>query len=565
MPTRLLIVGGVAGGATAAARARRLSEEAEIIVFERGEFVSLANCGLPYYIGGEIKRRAALLVQTSAGLSARFALDIRTRHEVVGLDRAARTVRVRALDDGREYDELYDFLLLSPGAEPLRPPLPGRDHPRIFTLRNLPDTDCIKSAVDAGAQSALVVGGGFIGLEMAENLRRRGLAVTLVELLPQVLPTLDAEMAAPLHDELTRQGVRLHLGTAVESFADQDGRVRAALRSGETVDADLVVLAVGVRPETRLAQEAGLTVDERGALVVDEHMRTSDPHIYAVGDAVAVQDAVLGGPTRIPLAGPANRQARIAVDHIFGRPARYRGSQGTAVLRLFGLTAASTGANERTLRQRGVAYRKIYLSPAQHVGYYPGAQPMQIKLLFAPTDGRVFGAQIVGGEGVDKRIDVLSVALQAGFTVYDLEEVELAYAPQFGAAKDPINLAGFIAANVLRGDMALVHAEALDDADRAGWTLLDVRDEAEFLAWHVPGAVQIPLAQLRDRWTEIPQDKPVAVYCATGQRSYYACRILRQRGVACHNMSGGVKVFRYVHPEKPGAVAPPPLTRETCG
>jgi NADPH-dependent 2,4-dienoyl-CoA reductase/sulfur reductase-like enzyme/rhodanese-related sulfurtransferase len=546
MPTRLVIVGGVAGGATAAARARRLSESAEIIVLERGEHISFANCGLPYYVGGEIPQRQSLLVQTKAGLSRRFNLDIRTRHTALSIDRAARTLRVRDLEGGREYDQPYDFLLLSPGAEPIRPPLPGSDHPRIHTLRNMADADRLKASVDAGATQTLVIGGGFIGLELAENFRRRRLQVALVELLPQVLPPLDPEMAAPIQEELLGAGVQLHLADAVTAFEDDGGRIRARLKSGQTITADLVALAVGVRPESGLARAAGLELDARGAIIVDDTMRTSDPAIYAVGDAVQVRDVVFGGPAFVPLAGPANRQARIAVDNIFGRPARFRGVQGTSIVRVFELTVASTGASEKVLRGRGTPYRKVYVTPPHHVGYFPGAQPLLIKVLFTPDDGRLLGAQIVGGDGVDKRIDVLSVALQAGLKVTDLEQVELAYAPQYGAAKDPLNIAGFVATNLLRGDDEFLYWEQLDEATRRDWTIVDVRDPGEVAAFRVPGTLALPLSELRERWREIPRDKPIAVHCAGGQRSYYACRFLRHMGVACKNLAGGIRLYRYV-------------------
>lgn len=551
MSKKLVIVGGVAGGATAAARARRLDENAAIILFERGNDVSFSNCGLPYHIGGEIASRAALLVQTKAGLSTRFALDVRTRTEVTRIDCAAQVVHARELDTGRTYDEHYDDLLLSPGAVPVVPPIPGVTHPAIFTLRNMADMDRIKQAVDAEARAALVVGGGFIGLEMAENLRQRGLDVALVELLPQVMPPLDPEIAARLHQELARHGVQLHLADGVTAFEDNAGRVRAQLKSGVALEADLVVLSVGIRPESSLAKDAGLTLSERGGIVVDEHMRTSDPHIYAVGDAVQVQDAVLGTDTLVPLAGPANHQARIAVDNIFGRPTRYRGVLGTSVVRVFNLTAAMTGASEKALVRRGMPFRKVYVHRPQHAGYFPGAKMMMIKLLFSPDSGRILGAQIVGGDGVDKRIDVLAVALQAGLTVADLEDCELAYAPQYGAAKDPINVAGYVATNALRGDEDFVGAEELDDANLGNWTIVDVREPAEFEAGHVPGALLIPLGELRQRWKEIPRDKPVAVYCAVGQRGYYATRILRQHGLAPRNIAGGLATYNLVHAVRP--------------
>lgn len=547
MSKKLVIVGGVAGGATAAARARRLDEDVEIVVFERGPDVAFANCGLPYHIGGAIAKRGALLVQTKAGLQARFNLDIRTRHEVLSIDRDARTVRVRELETGREYEESYDYLLLSPGATPVRPPIPGLEHPRIRTLRNLVDTDRIKKIVETEADSAVVIGGGFIGLEMAENLRRRGLQVSLVELLPQVMPQLDPEIAEPLHTELRANGVALYLADGVTEFSDADGRVRMALASGATLDTDLVILAVGVQPDSQLARAAGLELGERGAIVVDEHMRTGDSRIYAVGDAVQVRDPVLGGATMVPLAGPANRQARIAAENIFGRESTFRGAQGTSVVGVFNLTAAMTGASEKRLKQRRVPYRKVYVHRDQHAGYYPGAQMVTIKLLFSPDDGRILGAQVLGREGVDKRIDVLAVALQAQMTVYDLEEVELAYAPQYGAAKDPVNIAGFVAANLLRGDVEFVYAEELDEAARAQWTIVDVRTPAEYAAGHIPGALLIPLHELRGRLDEIPRDKPIATYCTVGQRSYYANRILRAKGVRSHNLAGGYRVYQWVH------------------
>lgn len=546
MTLKLVIVGGVAGGASAAARARRLSESAEIILVERGPYVSFANCGLPYHIGGEIGQRDKLLVQTVDGLRQRFRLDVRTRCEVTAIDAANRTVRIRNLETGEEQTEAYDKLVLSPGAAPLRPPIPGIDHARIHTLRNMQDMDRIKAAVDEGAKSALVVGGGFIGLEMAENLHRRGLHVTLVELLPQVMPPLDPEIAGGLHAELSRHDVKLHLADGVVSFEDASGAVRATLKSGAAVTCDLVILSVGVKPDTALAEQAGVRLGARGAIEVDQHMRTSDPNIYAIGDAVLVEDFVLGGPTLVPLAGPANRQARIAVDHIFGRGARFRGVQGTSVVRVFDKTVAMTGASEKTLRQRAVRYEKVYIHPMQHAGYFPGAQQMMLKLLFDPESGRVLGAQAIGGDGVDKRIDVLATAIQAGLTVFDLEEVELAYAPQYGSAKDPINMAGFVASNVVRGDDHVVHVADLDELDPESVTIVDVRQPAEFERGAVPNARLHPLPNLRDQLDQIPTDKPVIVYCQAGQRGYFASRILQQHGYDVRNLSGGYLTFAAV-------------------
>jgi NADPH-dependent 2,4-dienoyl-CoA reductase/sulfur reductase-like enzyme/peroxiredoxin family protein/TusA-related sulfurtransferase/rhodanese-related sulfurtransferase len=542
---KLLIIGGVAGGATAAARARRLCEDAQIIVFERGPHVSFANCGLPYHIGGEIAKRDSLLLQTPEGLRERYNLDVRVRTEVVSIDRANRLVHVRDSAAGRTYSESYDKLILAPGAAPVRPPLPGIDHPRIFTLRNIPDTDRIKAVVDAGAKSAVVVGGGYIGLEMAENLRRRGIDVYLVEMLDQVMPPLDREMATAVHQALTANGVKLLLGAAVESFADADGRVRVVLRGddqksgSETLPpVDMVILSVGVEPDSRLARDAGLEVTDRGGIRVNERMQTSDPDIYAVGDAVVVKDYVTAADALIPLAGPANRQGRIAADNIFGRGSTYRGSQGTAILRVFDLTVGMTGASEKVLRRDGVDYEKVYIHPADHAGYYPGAAQMSIKLLFAKKDGRVLGAQVTGTRGVDKRVDVIATAIQAGMSVYDLEEAELAYAPPYGAAKDPVNMAGFVAANVLRGDVAVAHADSLE-----GSFVLDVREPAENAAGAISGSVLIPLGQLRSRHNELPKDKPVVVYCQVGLRGYVAARMLKQLGYDARNLSGGYRTY----------------------
>ena len=549
---KLVIVGGVAGGATAAARARRLSESTEIVVFERGPYVSFANCGLPYHVGGEIADRAKLLLQTPDSLKARHNLDVRVRTEVLAIDREQKRVRVRHLEDGREYDEPYDKLILATGAAPIRPPLPGIDHPKIFTLRNIPDMDRIKAAADV-ASSALVIGGGFIGLEMAENLRRKGLTVHLVEMLDQVMPPLDKEMAAAAVEQLALHGVALHLSDAVESFADAGGAVTAKLKSGTSLTADLVVLSIGVRPESGLAKDAGLTLGERGGIVVDEHMRTSGPDVYAVGDAVITKDYVTSADTIIPLAGLANRQGRIAADHIFGRSSVYRGSQGTSIVRVFDLVVGMTGASEKVLRKAGVDYEKIYLHPSHHVGYFPGAQQMSIKLLFAKPDGRVLGAQVTGGDGVDKRIDVLATAIQARMTVYDLEEMELAYAPQFGAAKDPLNMAGFIAANVLRGDVKIAHGDQIPDG-----VLLDVRTKEEHDAGAVSGSLHIPIDELRRRHQELPKGKPIIAYCAVGQRGYTASRALTQLGFDVANLSGGYKTYKAFYPTPPAMAQPSP-------
>jgi NADPH-dependent 2,4-dienoyl-CoA reductase/sulfur reductase-like enzyme/rhodanese-related sulfurtransferase len=541
---KLVIVGGVAGGASAATRARRLSESAEIVMFERGPDVSFANCGLPYHIGGEIAERGKLLVTTPAKLKARFNLDVRTRSSVEAINRTAKTVHIRDLATGREYDESYDKLILAPGAAPVRPPLPGIDFPGIFTLRNLADMDRIKAVVDGGAKQAIVIGAGFIGLEMVENLVHRGVETTLVELQDQVLPPFDKEMTTPLKEVLKGRGVTLLLGESAEAFQASELGIVVQLKSGKQVTAPLVVMGIGVRPENQLAVAVGLEVGPRGGIRVNEQLQTSDPEIYAVGDAIEVTDVISHQPTQVPLAGPANRQGRLAADHIFGRQVRYRGTQGTAIVGLFGKIAAMTGASEKALRQRSQAFRMIYVHPAQHAGYYPGAQAMVIKLLFEPVTGKVLGAQAVGGEGVDKRIDVLAVAIQAGMTVFDLEEMELAYSPQFGSAKDPVNMAGFVAANLVRGDHPQIDVAALLAIQPEQRPLiLDVRTSEEFAAGNLPGAVNIPVDELRARLGELPRDRDIVAYCQVGQRGYIATRILLQAGFQVKNLSGGYKTY----------------------
>jgi NADPH-dependent 2,4-dienoyl-CoA reductase/sulfur reductase-like enzyme/rhodanese-related sulfurtransferase len=536
---KLLIVGGVAGGASAAARARRLSESAEIVMVERGAEPSFANCGMPYYIGGQIQQRQKLLVSSSEQLHRRFRIDVRTRSEAVSIDRAARTVRIRELDTGREYDESYDKLILSPGAAPQRPPFPGADLPSVYTLRVLADADRLHALALEADRSVVILGAGFIGLEMVENLVRRGQQVTLVELARQVLPPADPEMAAAVATHLRENGVRLVLGASAERLTNEAGRTRVHLSNQETIDCDYVIMAVGVRPESQLAVDAGIACGPRGGIQTNRHMQTSDPHVYAVGDAVEVNHYVSETPTQIPLGGPANRQGRIAAEHALGRSASYRGTQGTAVLGVFELTAAMTGLSERQLRQSRTPYEKIYIHPMNHAGYYPGAKQMVLKLLFAPEDGRILGAQAVGREGVEKRIDVLSMAIQARMTVFDLEEAELCYAPQYGSAKDPVNMAGFVAAAVLRGDHPVVHADQVAARVAEGALLLDVRSPAEFAEGHLPDARNLPVDELRDHLQDLPRDRPLVVYCRVGQRGYVATRILAQEGFQVSNVSGG--------------------------
>ena len=543
---KVVIVGGVAGGASAAARARRLDEDAEIVVLERGPDVSFANCGLPYYVGGEIARREKLLVTTPQLLRERFRLDVRTRSNVESIDRQAKTVRVKDLDTGRDYVEGYDALILAPGAAPLRPPIPGVDLPQVLTLRNLDDVDRIKARVDAGAKRVVVVGAGFIGLELAENFVKRGVETTIVELQSQVLPPLDPEMTVPIVEALVARGVRVMLGDSAAAFFEDAGAVVATLKSGGTVAADLVILGVGVRPESGLAVAAGLDVGPRGGIRVSPAMQTSDSSIWAVGDAVEIHDVVTKAATQVPLAGPANRQGRIAAEAILrpnaARPSRYRGTQGTAIVAVFDRVAAITGASEKVLGRANVPYRKVYVHPADHAGYYPGAEPMTLKLLFAPQSGVILGAQAVGGRGVDKRIDVIAVAIQAGMTVFDLEEMELCYAPQFGSAKDPVNMAGFVAAGLLRGDHPQADMEvALDGPPDDRTLVLDVRTPREFAEGHLPSAVNIPVDELRARCGELPRDGRILAYCQVGMRGYLATRILLQKGFDVANLGGGYK------------------------
>lgn len=556
---RIVIIGAVAGGASAAARARRLSEEAEITLVERGEAPSFANCGLPYYIGGVIEQRDKLLVAPAQRLIERYRLDVRTRTEALSIDRANHTVRIRNLENGNEYDLPYDKLILSPGAAPIRPPVPGVDLHQVYTLRELRDADRLHAAAK-GARRAVVIGGGFIGLEMAENLVRRGVATTVVELANQILPPWDAEMVSSIADHMRERGVSLKLNNAAEAILPIDDSVVVRLRSGESLAADMVVMSVGVRPDNKLAVEAGLEVGPRGGIRVNDQMQTADPDIYAVGDAIETRSSIDGSPTQIPLAGPANRQGRIAADNIFGRPTRYAGTQGTAIVGVFEMAATMTGFSEKVLKAAGTSYEKVYVHPAHHAGYYPGAEQMSIKLLFAPNSGRLLGGQAVGRHGVDKRIDVLAVAIKAGMTVFDLEELELAYAPQFGSAKDPVNMAGFVAAGVVRGDHPVAHGSDLapglvtegdqSDGELEGSAqrdlILDVRAPSEFAAGHVPGAVNVPVDELRGRLGELDPVRPIIAYCQIGMRGYLATRILMQNGFKVRNLSGGYTTYKQV-------------------
>jgi NADPH-dependent 2,4-dienoyl-CoA reductase/sulfur reductase-like enzyme/rhodanese-related sulfurtransferase len=536
---KVIIVGGVAGGASCAARLRRQDERAEIVMVERGPYVSYANCGLPYHVGGVIEDEASLLIANPQLFREQFAIDVRTGTEVIAIDAKAKTVMLRDVASGKEMPERYDKLVLSPGAVSVKPPLPGIDLPGIFHVRTVPDARAIRGWIEGSAKGkrAVVVGGGFIGLEMVENLAHAGLDVTLIELADQILTPLDVEMARPVEDLLRRHNVTVALGEGVTRFEqDGEGALRVHTKSGAVHPADLVILALGVRPDTELAKTAGLSLGARGGIKVDAQMRTSDPDIFAVGDAVEVRDVVTGTDTLLALAGPANRQGRIAADAIAGRPSQFRGVQGTAIIGLFGMTVAWTGASEKALRRLGRDdFEKIYLYPNQHARYYPGAKMISMKLIFAKPDGRILGAQAYGEEGVDRRIDVIAALIQKQGTVYDLEEAELCYAPQYGSAKDAANFAGMIAANVLRGDMPVAHWHETGES-----LLLDVREPSEIAAYAVPGALNIPLKQLRARLSEVPRDRPVNVVCRSGQRAYLATRILLQNGFDAKNLTGGV-------------------------
>jgi NADPH-dependent 2,4-dienoyl-CoA reductase/sulfur reductase-like enzyme/rhodanese-related sulfurtransferase len=551
---KVIIVGGVAGGASCAARLRRIDEKAEILMVERGPFVSYANCGLPYHVGGSIENESSLLVATEQMFKVIFTVDCRTNCEVVGIDAKAKTVRLKNHITGEITTEKYDKLVLSPGAAPIRPPLPGIELPGIFSVRTVADAKNIRewlerdidrsvgnsfTGVDTVSKPrhAVVIGGGFIGLEMVENLIERGLSVVLLEKLDQVMPPLDPEMANLVKRYLKKHDVKVKTGDGVTGFRKtENGELEVLTEKGKVHPADVVIMAIGVKPETELAKMAGIEIGKCGGISVNEHMITSDPDILAVGDAVEVKDFVTGECTLIPLAGPANRQGRIAADVIAGRKSKFRGTQGTSICKLFDAAIAQTGVSEKTLKRLGdTDYEKIYLFPNSHAGYYPGAKMLVIKVIFRKSDGKLLGAQVLGEDGVPKRIDSFAMAIQMGCTVYDLEESELCYAPPYGSAKDPVNFAGMVAANILRGDMPVAHWDSLGDS-----FLLDVRNLPEVAADPVPGAVNIPLPQLRSRLAELPKDKQIASFCRSAQRSYYATRILLQNGFRAVNISGSM-------------------------
>ncbi|WP_423801760.1 CoA-disulfide reductase [Neobacillus sp. SAB-20_R2A] len=546
MTLKVIIVGGVAGGATAAARLRRVSEDVDIILVERGEHISFANCGLPYYIGETIKDRSKLLVQTVKGMSERFRLDIRNLSEVTSIDPENKKVTIKRLQTGAVYEETYDKLLLSPGARPIVPPIPGlNENQTLFTLRNIPDTDKIKNYVDSeNPKKAVVVGGGFIGIEMAENLVDRGIEVTIIEMANQIMAPIDFEMASILHTHLKEKGVKLILENGVQSFADQGKKV--ILSDGTEIETDMTILSIGVRPENELAKTAGLELGERGGIIINEYLQTSNEDIYAVGDAVEVVDYISGAKAMIPLAGPANRQGRIAANNMMGKKEKYQGTMGTSIAKVFDLTVAATGNNEKTLKRLGVSYEVVHIHPSSHAGYYPGAAPIALKLIFDKENGKIFGAQAVGADGVDKRIDVIATAIKGGLTIEDLTNLELSYAPPYSSAKDPVNMAGYVASNIMEGELEMVQWHEIDKIVADGGLLIDVREPMEREFGFIEGSINIPLNDLRNRLEELPKDQSIYVSCQVGLRGYLASRILKNNGYQVKNVDGGWKTYSSV-------------------
>lgn len=561
---RVLIVGGVAGGASAAARLRRNDEHAEIVLLERGDYISFANCGLPYYIGDVITEKSKLTLQTPESFRERFRVDVRVGSEVVAIDPARREVRVRRVADGSTYTENYDKLLLSPGAKPIRPRLPGFDNPRVFTLRNIPDTYAIKDYCDTHQpRRAVIIGGGYIGIEVAENLHRLGIHVAIIQMMAHILPPADADMAAALHNHLREKGVELRLNTSVQAIEETPNGLLFCLSDNSTLCADFAILSAGVRPEAKLAADAGLQTGLRGAILVENTLKTSDEHIYAVGDAVQVKDWVNGAPAYIPLASPANKQGRLAADNICGAQEKYEGSQGSAVLKVFDLTFASTGLSEEVLKAAGTPYQKSFTYSASNASYYPGGLPISLKLLFAPESGRILGAQAVGYAGVDKRIDVIATVLRMSGTAHDLTRLELCYAPPFSSAKDPVNMAGYTAENILQKRFAPFYAEDVEKLAGENAMLVDVRTKEEFEAGTIPGAVNFPLDDLREHLADLPQNKPLDVFCQIGLRGYLASRILTQSGFAeVRNLSGGYRLWAEIEKDRAAAACPPLAGRE---
>ena len=542
---KIVIVGGVAGGATAAARLRRLDEQAEIVVFERSGFISYANCGLPYYIGDVITDSDQLTLQTPESFHSRFRVSMKVHHEVTALHPEKHMVSVKNLETGEEFQETYDKLILSPGAKPTQPKLPGTNIDKLFTLRTVEDTLHIKDYIQKNhPKSAILAGGGFIGLELAENLRELGMEVTIVQRPKQLMNPFDSDMAAFIHNEMRKHGVKLALGHTVEGFRETQDGVQVLLKDEAPLQADMVVLAIGVTPDTKLAKEAGLELGIKGSILVNEHMQTSVPDIYAVGDAVQVKHYVTGQAALISLAGPANKQGRIVADHICGKNSSYPGSQGSSVIKVFDMTAAVTGVNETNAQKAGLNVDKVVLSPMSHAGYYPGGKVMTMKVVFEKETYRILGAQIVGYEGVDKRIDVLATAIHADMKAQDLAELDLAYAPPYSSAKDPVNLAGFMIENISDGTLKQFHIEDVKNLPHEGSvTLLDTRTPGEYQRGHVDGFVNIPVDNLRERLEEIPKEKPVYVMCQSGLRSYIATRILEGNGYTSYNFSGGFRFY----------------------
>jgi CoA-disulfide reductase len=547
MTQKVIIVGGVAGGATAAARLRRISEEVEIILVERGENISFANCGLPYYIGETIKDRSKLLVQTVKGMSDRFNLDIRVLSEVTSINSENNTVTIKNLQTGEVYEESYDKLLLSPGARPIVPPIPGLNESKsLFTLRNIPDTDKIKDYVDTkNPKKAVVIGGGFIGIEMAENLVDRGIEVTIIEMANQIMAPIDYEMASILHSHLKQKGVKLILENGVKSFSNQGKKVE--LSDGTEIDTDMIILSIGVRPENELAKTAGLELGERGGIIVNEYLQTSNEDIFAVGDAVEVVDYISGTKAMIPLAGPANRQGRIAANNIMGKKEKYQGTLGTSIAKVFDLTVAATGNNEKTLKRLGTKYEVVHIHPSSHASYYPGAAPIALKVIFDKETGKIYGAQAVGADGADKRIDVIATAIKGGLTVEDLTNLELSYAPPYSSAKDPVNFAGYVATNMMEGEVEQVQWHEIDQIVADGGLLIDVRDPKERESGFIEGSINIPLNSLRNRLEELPKDQTIYVSCQVGLRGYVASRILKNNGYHVKNVDGGWKTYSSVY------------------
>ncbi|WP_050614001.1 FAD-dependent oxidoreductase [Bacillus testis] len=547
MAKKIIIVGGVAGGATAAARLRRLDEQSHIVLFEKGEYISFANCGLPYYIGGVIQNRPSLLVQTVEGMSQKFNLDIRNKTEVIGILANRKVIIARNIDTGEQYEESYDELVLSPGAKPIVPPITGlKDAKNVYTLRNVPDTDRIKVAVtEQQPGKAVVIGGGFIGLEMAENLVELGIEVTVVEMAAQVMAPLDYEMACIIHEHLKAKGVRLILNDGVQSFREEGKKI--ILSSGEELETELTILSIGVKPENELAVKAGLEIGERGGIIVDRFLQTSEEHIYAIGDAVEVKDYIFGKPAMVPLAGPANRQGRIVADNIYGKKTEYTGILGTSVAKVFDFTVATTGHNEKALKRMGIGYECIHIHPASHAGYYPGASLIAMKLIFDGDKGTIYGAQAVGKDGIDKRIDVLATAIKGGLTVHDLQELELSYAPPYSSAKDPVNILGYAASHIVDKEIEVAHFHQIDKIVEEGGYLIDVREPQERENGYIPGSKNIPLGELRDRLHELPKDRKIYVACQVGHRGYYAARVLDLNGFQAVNVSGGYKTYSQVY------------------